>query len=381
MKKYLLTLTLTLWAGSLFASNPEQYQDQDQRQYQSSESSSRAHGGDADVDNTVRTHVNTSSEGGDSKSLSYSSSGDSKSSAVAGDSNSSSVTGDSTSSVGDVANSGNTEVTVKDEGDSVTVEGSTTTTNIDYDIPVSTSYSPQAIANSYCGRTAGLGIQGRSLAGSLGLPLPSDPQCERKVTAGLYSNLGNPVAGMYIACHDRHAYLGMTQFDDRMGFLSVDRKRGFFGFTKNKAELIQACKYNVSTMLGLNPTPVVAAPVLQEVVRLDLNVEFEYDSDVVTGNYYQELQEVADFMNTYQGADLVVEGHTDNRASHAYNRDLSARRALSVRNVLVSEFGIDRNRITAVGYGEERLIDFTETEEGHQRNRRVVGELSEQVVK
>ena len=156
--KYLGLLLLAL-ASLSFASDPEQYQDQQQYQgqKQSTESSASAHGGDADVDNTVRNHIDASS----------------------GDSASSAVTGDSTSSVGDVATSVDTELTVQafgDEGDTVTVEGDTT--SIDYDFPVSTAIAPSALNNSACGRTLGGAYQGQDGAGGIGLPLGNDPDCE-----------------------------------------------------------------------------------------------------------------------------------------------------------------------------------------------------------
>jgi outer membrane protein OmpA-like peptidoglycan-associated protein len=65
-----------------------------------------------------------------------------------------------------------------------------------------------------------------------------------------------------------------------------------------------------------------------------------------------------------------VEGHTDNKGTDAYNMDLSNRRALAVKNLLVQR-GIADSRIEAVAYGETLPVATNDTEAGRQRNRRV----------
>ena len=359
--KYLGLLLLAV-ASLTFASNPEQYQDQQQYQgqKQSTESSARAHGGDADVDNTVKTHVSTTSEGGTGSAQA--------------------VSGDSTSNVGDVANSGNNEVTVQsfgDEGDTVNVGGDTT--SISYDFPVNTAIAPSALNNSACGRTLGGAYQGEDAAGGIGLPLGNDPDCEQRNTASLIAALGHPGLALMTLCHTDELYEVLSSRGRNRKFLGINvTSRRSIGKKIEECEDIVRDLYSTTKDPEVQPSPVALS---FETVRMDLAVEFEYDSDVVTGNYYDNLREVAEFMNEHKTASLVVEGHTDNRASDAYNQDLSARRALAVRDILIQEFGISSSRIGAVGYGESKLIDFTETEAGHQRNRRVVGEITTQVIK
>jgi len=67
---------------------------------------------------------------------------------------------------------------------------------------------------------------------------------------------------------------------------------------------------------------------------------------------------------------VQVQGHTDDRAEDAYNKDLSQRRARSVVAALV-ELGIAGARLEAVGFGEEQPIDSNKTVEGRAHNRRV----------
>lgn len=66
---------------------------------------------------------------------------------------------------------------------------------------------------------------------------------------------------------------------------------------------------------------------------------------------------------------FVVEGHTDAVGSDAYNKDLSEKRAASVRDALLEYFVIEPQNLIAVGYGERYLR--IPTEEPEQENRRV----------
>jgi OOP family OmpA-OmpF porin len=51
--------------------------------------------------------------------------------------------------------------------------------------------------------------------------------------------------------------------------------------------------------------------------------------------------------------------------------EISQRRAQSVVNYLVDNFGIDRSRLTAQGFGDNRRFAYNTSAEGQQENRRV----------
>jgi OmpA-OmpF porin, OOP family len=67
-----------------------------------------------------------------------------------------------------------------------------------------------------------------------------------------------------------------------------------------------------------------------------------------------------------------VEGHTDTVGQPERNRALSQRRAASVIEYLVTERGIDRGRLTAIGMGEEGLLVETGPGVPNAANRRVL---------
>jgi len=107
---------------------------------------------------------------------------------------------------------------------------------------------------------------------------------------------------------------------------------------------------------------------LNELAKL---IFFETDKDILTPAAITPLDEAVKILLAYPQTTLIVEGHTDNVASKAYNKDLSQRRANRVKNYLISK-GIVAARFTkVVGYGLEQPIADNATEEGRAQNRRV----------
>lgn len=112
-----------------------------------------------------------------------------------------------------------------------------------------------------------------------------------------------------------------------------------------------------------------------EVVRVELDVKFDFDKATVRQDSYSEIRNVADFMKQYPQTSTVVEGHTDSVGTDQYNQRLSERRAQAVRSVLVDEYGVEGSRVDSVGYGESRPVADNSTPEGRQINRRVEAEV------
>ncbi|TBU71781.1 porin [Pseudomonas daroniae] len=123
------------------------------------------------------------------------------------------------------------------------------------------------------------------------------------------------------------------------------------------------------------------APVVEEapqVVRVELDVKFDFDKSAVKEESYGDIKNLADFMNQYPQTSTTVEGHTDSVGTDAYNQKLSERRASAVRDVLVNQYGVDSQRVNSAGYGESRPVADNATEEGRAINRRVEAEVEAQ---
>ncbi len=121
--------------------------------------------------------------------------------------------------------------------------------------------------------------------------------------------------------------------------------------------------------------------VLTTTEQIRMEVNFPNNSATIPAAYLPEIEKVAKFLKQYGGVSAVIEGHSDSAGSDAYNKVLSQRRADSVKATLVTQFGIDASRLTAIGYGEERPVAKNDTREGRQANRRVVAVLKAEVTK
>ena len=127
------------------------------------------------------------------------------------------------------------------------------------------------------------------------------------------------------------------------------------------------------------PPPVVqkvvpqaaAAPEIIEKGRTTLNVLFDTNKSVIKKGYFADVDALAAVMKQYPDINVIIEGHTDNVGSDAYNKKLSQSRADAVKKYMVDKAGIDATRIKAVGFGEEKPIADNATKEGKTKNRRV----------
>ena len=110
--------------------------------------------------------------------------------------------------------------------------------------------------------------------------------------------------------------------------------------------------------------------------KIDINpIFFDFDKWDITPQAVSELEKVVYVMKNFPSVVIKIESHTDCRGSDEYNVTLSANRAKSTYDYLLSR-GIEASRIESVnGYGEARLrnkcsngVDCTEAE--HLVNRR-----------
>lgn len=83
------------------------------------------------------------------------------------------------------------------------------------------------------------------------------------------------------------------------------------------------------------------------------------------------LDKIVTAINTFPNPSVVVSGHTDSVGGTQVNLNLSQRRAETVASFLEKVGGIERTRLTAIGYGESRPVASNETAAGRTSNRRI----------
>jgi OmpA-OmpF porin, OOP family len=107
--------------------------------------------------------------------------------------------------------------------------------------------------------------------------------------------------------------------------------------------------------------------------RIEIKDKVYFDSDraSILPRSDKLLDQVARLIIEHPELEKIwIEGHTDERGSMEYNRELSQKRAEAVRDYLISR-GVAGNRLMAKGFGREYPVASNDTVEGRAANRRV----------
>jgi OOP family OmpA-OmpF porin len=99
-------------------------------------------------------------------------------------------------------------------------------------------------------------------------------------------------------------------------------------------------------------------------------IEFDGAKADITADSHGFLDRVATTIARCPETNIEVGAHTDSEGSASRNRDRTQARAEAIVDYLVDS-GIRRERLTAVGYGEENPIADNGTDAGKAANRRI----------
>ncbi|HQG67670.1 MAG TPA: OmpA family protein [Paludibacteraceae bacterium] len=126
------------------------------------------------------------------------------------------------------------------------------------------------------------------------------------------------------------------------GFLNQKNELSTQGLTDSKT-------FNVNFKLSSISKPVKIENIFYEFGKWDLTPASE-----------KSLQELVKLLKDNPNITIELSSHTDYIGDNAFNKNLSEKRAQSVVNYLIKA-GIDKERLTAVGYGEEKPIVVDES--------------------
>ncbi len=99
------------------------------------------------------------------------------------------------------------------------------------------------------------------------------------------------------------------------------------------------------------------------------DVYFDYDKSVVRDDAKAPLQKNADWLKRWASVKFTVFGHCDSRGTVEYNLALGEKRAVAVRDYLVS-LGVPADRVMTVSKGKEAPFCTEQNESCWQQNRR-----------
>lgn len=100
------------------------------------------------------------------------------------------------------------------------------------------------------------------------------------------------------------------------------------------------------------------------------SIDFPVGRADLPSHSLETLAKVKNVAQDLKPAQITVEGHTDSTGHAEKNKALSEERAESVAQYL-STNGIEKQKITTVGYGFEKPIGSNKSKEGRAQNRRV----------
>ena len=103
---------------------------------------------------------------------------------------------------------------------------------------------------------------------------------------------------------------------------------------------------------------------------LMVKVPFESNSSSITPGSLTVIDEYIVLLKENEFFDVEISGHSSAPGDFYANQVLSEKRAKLVYEYLIEE-GIEPERLTYRGYGESQLLDIRNTQEAHDKNRRI----------
>lgn len=209
---------------------------------------------------------------------------------------------------------------------------------------------------------------------------------------------GDPIASALVTIKDVHD--GEEPFfvvTDEKGFYSTDLKPNMQYFLKAQKNGYFANANEVATEGKTESEVFMRDFTLNKIPEGDIEIEgIEYDFNKATlrPKSMEILDKIVDLLKLNDNVSIDLGSHTDARGNDDYNMKLSAARAKSCVDYIISK-GIAKARINATGYGETRPIiteaeinamvpKSPEWEAAHQKNRRtafkVTGETSLHII-
>ncbi len=100
------------------------------------------------------------------------------------------------------------------------------------------------------------------------------------------------------------------------------------------------------------------------------NIIYKSKDEFPSAEYMEPLKKFVVLLKKYYRTNILVTGHSDNKGDKNKNRELSARRALNIKNTLI-DLGVSGGRLSSWGVGAAAPLESNDTKEGRDKNRRV----------
>lgn len=159
----------------------------------------------------------------------------------------------------------------------------------------------------------------------------------------------------------------MKRLEDRLGGVSEERvalQRRLDAQARQRANIAQ-----VESAFAPNEARVFRQG--EDLVISLMGITFPVGKSSIEPSSFGLMTKVQEAIKLFPNASIIVEGHTDGDGSDSANLILSQDRADAVKQYLVSNMGLDAEKISSIGYGESRPVASNQNAEGKARNRRI----------
>ncbi len=109
---------------------------------------------------------------------------------------------------------------------------------------------------------------------------------------------------------------------------------------------------------------------MEDIKNLTTIFYFDFDQSQVKAEAVQALRGHAKYLVANPSANVVLEGHADERGTREYNIALGERRAQAIARVLTVN-GVSSSQIEVVSFGEEKPAVMGHNDSSWAQNRRV----------
>ena len=173
-------------------------------------------------------------------------------------------------------------------------------------------------------------------------------------------------------------------FGKTFGKWSVDYTRGELSSKNYNANIILSADipFRAPKPIIVPPPPIVVVPPPEPPPPIEIkkpekkqivmnDLKFKPDSPELIEGQYTSLNEAGQIMADYPDVTVTISGHAAQTGRPDFEMQLSYDRANTIKNYIVTKFGVDPSRITTKGFGSTMPISDNSTEAGRAMNRRI----------
>jgi outer membrane protein OmpA-like peptidoglycan-associated protein len=178
---------------------------------------------------------------------------------------------------------------------------------------------------------------------------------DRNIKVFVVDAAGNSIKeGTTLQLIDGAMRTDITRMDEKE-LVGQTKKGNTYTFTASRPGYFNQ-KVTATLSKDQEEVTLVMAPIPYGLEAYQAIIYYDLDKDFLRELSKEKLDEITSWMLKYPELSLVIESHTDSRASDRYNQRLSERRAKSVTKYL-EEKGVMGERVSSAWFSESKLVN------------------------